>query len=67
MYDNGGALKPGGVYVIFGDPKTGLWCPYCALPSRIEVPIRSLSDNGVSGGSSVTRCLETACASGTGA
>jgi hypothetical protein len=34
------------VHLTPGIPKTGLWCPTCLLPSRSEVPIYVLGENG---------------------
>jgi hypothetical protein len=43
--DDQGHLR---VQLTPGTPKTGLWCPTCLLPSRSEVPIYVLGENGPS-------------------
>jgi hypothetical protein len=47
--------------LVLGDPITGLWCDHCSLPSVVEVPIHTLSQLGVSSGSTVTQCLTPGC------
>jgi len=58
---NAGSLPAAAVYVLLGEPTTGLWCVRCSLPARIEVPIHSLSERGVSSGSTITRCMTPEC------
>lgn len=36
-------------YVVFisaGEPETGLWCDACLLPSRVRVPVITLTETG---------------------
>lgn len=34
------------MHLALGTPTTGLWCDTCLLPSRYEVPLYVLSDDG---------------------
>jgi hypothetical protein len=36
------------VHVVAGEPRTGLWCPVCALPSRAEIGVWMLTARGLS-------------------
>lgn len=49
------------LYLVLGEPSTGLWCERCALPSLIVVPVYTLSEYGVRSGSTITRCLTPEC------
>ena len=46
------------VTLATGEPKTGLWCDRCALPSRIDVPLYVLSSHGVGEPRMVVYCTE---------
>lgn len=41
-----------------GEPEVKSWCPKCLLPSGIEVPIYSVSGQGVSQFATVHKCYD---------
>lgn len=46
------------VNITVGEPVVGLWCDTCALPSKVEFPLYTITEHGVSQMSSVPWCTE---------
>lgn len=44
------------VYLVVGETRAGLWCPGCALPSRVEVDVWMLTRCGMSKVGTHTAC-----------
>lgn len=51
-------VRPGSVWVdlVLGTPTTGLWCDTCLLPSRYEVLVYVLGDDGPIKTGVIKRC-----------
>ena len=45
------------VTLVPGEQRRGLWCDDCALPSRIEQDVHTLTRHGV-GTLTVSRCMD---------
>ena len=46
------------IHLVPGTPVTGLWCDTCLLPSRYEIPIYVLGDEGPIKTGMINRCRE---------
>ncbi len=45
-------------HLVQSEPRTGLWCDRCALPSRAEVDVTAISYYGVAETRTVGVCTE---------